>query len=80
MTFVRSNRLPPNTIPARVSPVPQGRIIYLNLLYDSGNEIHYWTARGSVTGIDRKQLTENQLTNQLVLLLVQLNLLKYQRK
>ena len=37
------------------------RIIYLNLLYDSGNEIHYWTARGSVTGIDHKQLTENQL-------------------
>ena len=29
-------------------------------LYDEGNTIIYWTARGSVTGIDWKELTEQQ--------------------
>jgi hypothetical protein len=24
----------------------------INILYDKGNQIMYWTARGSVTGID----------------------------
>ena len=37
------------------------RIKHLNQLYDKGNEIHYWTARGSLTGIDHKQLTTEQL-------------------
>ena len=37
------------------------RIIKINNLYEQGNEIHYWTARGSVSGIDHLELTKNQL-------------------
>lgn len=33
----------------------------INRLYDEGHTITYWTARGSVTGIDWYQVTENQL-------------------
>jgi hypothetical protein len=36
-------------------------IKYINILYDFGNEIIYWTSRGSTTGIDWKDLTEKQL-------------------
>lgn len=31
-----------------------------NQLYDEGNHIVYWTARGSGTGIDWREVTENQ--------------------
>lgn len=34
----------------------------VNRLYDSGNKIVYWTARGSVTGVDYEYITKNQLT------------------
>lgn len=37
------------------------RIEYINSLYDAGHEIHYWTARGSASGIDRTELTAKQL-------------------
>ena len=37
------------------------RIEKINNLYHSGDEIHYWTARGTVTGIDWKEVTEKQL-------------------
>jgi len=33
----------------------------INKLYDEGNEIVYWTARGSTTGIDWYDTTYNQL-------------------
>ena len=33
----------------------------INKLYDEGNTIVYWTARGSTTGIDWSDLTKNQL-------------------
>ena len=33
----------------------------INRLYDEGNRIVYWTARGSVTGIDWEELTKKQL-------------------
>ena len=33
----------------------------INKLFDEGNEIIYWTARGSVTKINHFDLTENQL-------------------
>ena len=36
------------------------RIAKINQLYDEGNEIVYWTARGTVTGLDWRQLTESQ--------------------
>jgi hypothetical protein len=37
------------------------RINFLNDMYDKGNEIHYWTARGSVSKKDHLLLTVNQL-------------------
>ena len=33
----------------------------INILYDKGNEIIYWTARGTVTGIDWFDVTHSQL-------------------
>lgn len=33
----------------------------INKLYDEGHTIHYWTARGTVTGIDWTETTDNQL-------------------
>jgi uncharacterized HAD superfamily protein len=40
----------------------QEQIDKINKLYDEGNSIIYWTARGSVTGIDWYGLTKKQLT------------------
>ena len=37
------------------------RIEKINNLFDDGNEITYWTARGSVTGIDWFDTTKKQL-------------------
>jgi len=37
------------------------RISRVNRLYDEGNTVIYWTARGSVTGKDWFKLTKNQL-------------------
>jgi hypothetical protein len=42
-----------------VKPMPE-RIEKINKLYDEGNTIVYWTARGSVTGIDHSELTKKQ--------------------
>lgn len=33
----------------------------INALYAAGHEINFWTARGTVTGKDWRDLTENQL-------------------
>jgi len=37
------------------------RIDKINKLYDEGHTIIYWTARGTVTGIDWTELTKSQL-------------------
>ena len=37
------------------------RIEKINKLFDEGNDIHYWTARGTVTGINWKEVTQKQL-------------------
>ena len=39
------------------------RIGHFNMLYDAGNEVHYWTARGTVTGKDWCELTLTQLND-----------------
>ena len=39
------------------------RIEKINKLYQSGHEVHYWTARGMNTGKDWKLLTYQQLTD-----------------
>lgn len=36
------------------------RISKINNLYDEGNTIIYWTARGTMTGIDWREVTESQ--------------------
>lgn len=38
-----------------------GNIMKINTLYNQGNTIVYWTARGSRTGIDWTDLTKKQL-------------------
>jgi CMP-N,N'-diacetyllegionaminic acid synthase len=38
-----------------------GNIAKINAMYDAGWRIIYWTARGSVTGIDHHDLTLSQL-------------------
>jgi hypothetical protein len=37
------------------------RIEHFNSLFESGDEIHYWTARGSNSGTDWSELTKKQL-------------------
>jgi hypothetical protein len=39
------------------------RIKHFNNLYNAGNEIHYWTARGSNSGKDWLELTLQQLND-----------------
>ena len=39
----------------------KNRISTINKLYEDGNEVHYWTARGSVSGINHLSLTQAQL-------------------
>jgi hypothetical protein len=39
----------------------QDRIEEYNKLYENGHTIVYWTARGTTTGIDWKDITEQQL-------------------
>jgi len=34
----------------------------INDLYDSGNTIVYWTARGTTTGLDWREVTEKQFS------------------
>tara|TARA_R110000851_G_scaffold112809_3_gene237077 strand:- start:1644 stop:1961 length:318 start_codon:yes stop_codon:yes gene_type:complete len=36
------------------------RIDHINKLYDTGNTIIYWTARGTTTDIDWREVTEKQ--------------------
>ena len=36
------------------------RIAKINKLYDTGNRIVYWTARGTKTGIDWRKVTKQQ--------------------
>jgi len=43
------------------SPIMQN-IEKINDLYDSGNTIVYWTARGTTTGIDWREVTERQFS------------------
>ena len=40
----------------------QENIDKINKLYDNGHHIKYWTARGSVTGIDWYETTKKQLS------------------
>tara|TARA_R110002096_G_scaffold243413_1_gene435554 strand:+ start:36 stop:362 length:327 start_codon:yes stop_codon:yes gene_type:complete len=37
------------------------RIAKINKLFEEGNQIYYWTARGTGSGIDWKEVTKKQL-------------------
>ena len=39
------------------------RIAHFNMLYDAGNEIHYWTARGANTGKNWDDITLMQFAD-----------------
>tara|TARA_R110000824_G_scaffold388588_2_gene584215 strand:- start:1107 stop:1415 length:309 start_codon:yes stop_codon:yes gene_type:complete len=43
----------------KAQPIKE-RIEKINKLFDEGNTIVYWTARGTVTGIDWYQVTKKQ--------------------
>ena len=44
---------------ANAQPIPE-RINKINNLFNEGNTIIYWTARGTVSGIDWREVTEKQ--------------------
>ena len=51
-----------DTFPDYMDSIPNFvRIAQINELYDAGHEIHYWTARGTVSGIDWIDQTIDQL-------------------
>ena len=43
----------------KAQPIKE-RIEKINKLFDEGNTIVYWTARGTITGIDWYQVTQKQ--------------------
>jgi len=55
--FYEGKRDYPDAIPNHTN------IAKINKLYDEGNEIVYWTARGGTTGLDWTTTTEEQLKN-----------------
>lgn len=54
--FYEGKREYPKALPIR------DNIAKINKLYDEGNEITYWTARGTVTGFNWFKVTQEQLT------------------
>ena len=53
--FYNGDRHYPDAIPS------QQNIEKINKLYDEGHTIIYWTARGSITGLDWYEATRDQL-------------------
>lgn len=47
---------------AKAKPIFE-RIKTINDLFDEGNTIIYWTARGTITQIDWREVTEKQFKN-----------------
>lgn len=54
-TICKSNDQYENAVPIKKN------IGKINKLFDEGNVIIYWTARGRTTGIDWSEITKNQL-------------------
>ena len=52
-------KTPENRDYNRSKPIKE-RIEKINQLYNDGNTIIYWTARGTLTGDDHRELTEKQ--------------------
>jgi CMP-N,N'-diacetyllegionaminic acid synthase len=51
---------PTRTLDYRLAIPMMDRIEGINKLYDSGHTIVYWTARGTVTKVDWREVTEEQ--------------------
>ena len=47
---------------SKARPRPD-RSLKINRLYDQGNKIVYWTARGTGSGIDWREVTEKQFAD-----------------
>jgi len=57
-----SNQEPKNEARDYSKAIPiRENIEAINKLYEQGHDITYWSARGTVTGIDWREITENQL-------------------
>ncbi len=50
---------PPSRDYSLATPLKEN-IVKANKLYDEGNTIVYWTARGTGTGLDWREVTESQ--------------------
>lgn len=50
----------PNMLYEKATPIPE-RIEKINRLWEDGDTIVYWTARGTLTGDNHYQLTRDQL-------------------
>lgn len=59
-TICRTAELQGSSKYKNATPI-QGKIDYINSLYDRGDRITYWTARGGASGIDYSELTREQL-------------------
>ena len=55
-------RTPQSRDYSEAAPIPS-RIEKINKLYDQGNTIIYWTARGTETGIDWSEVTSKQFND-----------------
>jgi uncharacterized HAD superfamily protein len=61
-TICTDNGARPKTKDDYIAAMPMlDRIEKINLLYDQGHEIHYWTARGATSGVDWTEITNQQL-------------------
>ena len=49
-----------NGVYEQTTPI-KANIARINQLFDEGNKVIYWTARGSTTGVDWTELTKKQL-------------------
>jgi len=59
-------KLPPNSQDYNQATPIYDRIAKINDLYDNGHIIIYWTARGTKSGIDWRELTLSQFNKWLV--------------
>jgi histidinol phosphatase-like enzyme len=52
---------PPDRNYSNATPIKEN-VDKANALYEAGNTIVYWTARGTTTGVDWRAITEDQFT------------------
>ena len=61
-TICRNQRSNSNAVDYRLAEPIEENISAVNRYYDEGHNITYWTARGTVTGIDWYDVTKKQLS------------------